>query len=552
MNRLLENLKNLGLPRLLGIAGIGVAVLAIIGAVALSGSGQPMALLYGDLELQDSSQVAAALDKLHVAYQLKANGSEILVPSDQVDRLRLAMAHDGLPTGGSVGYELFDRSDSLTANQFQEQMNQLRALEGELGRTIRTIRGVRNARVHLVMPKREPFQREQQEAKASIVLAMAGAQRMNNEEVQAIVNLVSTAVPGLKTENISVVDNRGELLAKAGRLGANGGAGSNDDARKAVEQKLDQAVEDMLSRTLGPGHVRAEATVEMDFDRVSETKEQFDPDKQVVRRQQTITDSSKNVEPQSGVSVQNNLPNPDTQNGGTAGTSNSRSEENTNYEIDKTVRTVVHDTPSIKRISMAVLVDGVTTVGADGKPIWREFNKTELDRIATLVRSAVGFDEKRGDRVDVENMRFSAGEDLGQPASASVWLRFSKADMIWLATVGLIALVALFSLGFVVRPIGLQLVTGLLPPGRDLTPAPALAGPPGEAALLPDVNAAHGNLLLTSSIPPEDADKETKLNVANIQGEVRASSLRTLTEQVETQPDASIIVMRGWLAGKAR
>jgi flagellar M-ring protein FliF len=546
---LLENLKGLGLPRLLGIAGVGAAVLMIVGFVALRGSSQPMALLYSDLELQDSAQVAAALDKMHVVYQLKANGSEILVPSDEVDRLRLAMAHDGLPTGGSVGYEIFDRSDSLTSNQFQEQMNQLRALEGELGRTIRTIRGVRNARVHLVLAKREPFQREQQEAKASVVLAMAGAQRMSGEEVQAIVNLVSTAVPGLKTENISVVDNRGELLAQAGRLGANGTLGSGDEARRAIEQRLGQAVEDMLSRTLGPGHVRAEATVEMDFDHVNETKEQFDPDKQVVRRQQTISDSSKSIEPQTGVSVQNNLPNPETQNGGTAGTSDNRQEENTNYEIDKTVRTVIHDAPSIKKISMAVLVDGVTTPAADGKPVWHELSQAELDRIATLVKSAVGYDAKRGDVVDVENMRFSAAEDLGDPATASTWLQFGKADVIWLITIGVIGLVALFSLGFVVRPIALKLVAGLLPALPDSTLTPALAGAQNGAALL--AGADQANLLLTSSIPAESADRETMLNVANIQGEVRASSLRTLTEQVETQPDASIIVMRGWLAGKA-
>ena len=199
------------------------------------------------------------------------------MPSDQVDRARLALAHEGLPSGGSVGYEVFDRSDSLTSNQFQQQMNQLRALEGELGRTIRTIRGVRNARVHLVLAKREPFAREQQEAQASILLSMAGAQRMDNDEVQAIVNLVAGAVPGLKPQNISIVDSRGELLAQPGAANRDNLARNNDDVRRAAEQRMGQDVEDMLARTLGPGHVRAEATVEMSFDRVNETQEKFDP-----------------------------------------------------------------------------------------------------------------------------------------------------------------------------------------------------------------------------------------------------------------------------------
>jgi flagellar M-ring protein FliF len=550
VKRFLDSLKTLGLLRLAGIAGVGLAVLAIIAVVALRGASQPMALLYSDLELHDSAQVTAALDKSHVTYELRANGSQILVPSDQVDRLRLAMANDGLPAGGSVGYEVFDRSDSLTSNQFQQQMNQLRALEGELGRTIRTIRGVHNARVHLVLAKREPFAREQQEAKASIVIAMTGAQRMSEAEVQAIVNLVSTAVPGLKVQNISVVDNRGELLARAGRLGADGGPGSNDDARRTMEQRLNLAVEEMLGRTLGAEHVRAEATVEMDFDRVNETQEHFDPDKQVVRHTQTVTDSNKSSEPQAGVSVQNNLPNPEAQAGGASGTSGNHQEENTTFEIDKTIRTLIHDAPSIKKVSMAVLVDGITAQAADGKPVWRELSQVELDRVAALVRSAVGFDSKRGDHVEVVNMRFSAPVDLGEPVATGAWLQFGKADMIWLITIGIIALVALFSLGFVVRPLALKLATGLL--AQSSAPVEALAGPGdgGATALLTDVNATQASLLLTGSPPADAADKDTMLNVANVQGEIRASSLRNLSKQVETQPDASIMVMRGWLGAK--
>ncbi len=551
MKRFLESLKALGVPRLLGIAGVGLAVLAIIVAVAVRGSSQPMALLYSNLELQDSASVVAALDKMHVSYQLKDAGSQILVPSDQVDRLRLAMAHDGLPTGGSVGYEVFDRSDSLTSNQFQQQMNQLRALEGELGRTIRTIRGVRNARVHLVLARREPFAREQQEAKASIVLAMAGAQRMDDEEVQAIVNLVSTAVPGLRAQNISVIDNRGELLARPGRAGADGTTGSNGDVRRAIEQRLDASVEEMLSRTLGPGHVRAEATVDMNFDRVNETQEMFDPDKQVVRHQETTSDSNKSTEPQAGVSVQNNLPNPDTQSG-TSGTSGIRQEENTTYEIDKTVRTVIRDVPSIKRISMAVLIDGITAPGADDKPVWRELTQAELDRVATLVRSAVGYDEKRGDRVDVVNMRFSTPDELADASAPGMWSRFGKADLVSLITLAVIALVALFSLGFVIRPMALKLTSGLLLSAPAAVPALATPQSATPQALITDGSAAASPQPLIADASVDTTDKDTMLNVANIQGEMRASSLRRLSQQVETQTDASIMVMRGWLAGKTR
>ena len=545
LNRFVSNLKGLGTMRLAGIAAVGLIVLGIVGAVALRGSTQPMALLYGDMELHDSAQVAATLDKLRVPYEVRADGAQILVPSNEVDRLRLSLAREGLPAGGSVGYEVFDRADSLTSNQFQQQMNQLRALEGELARTIRSIRGVRNVRVHLVLPKREPFAREQQQAQASVVLATAGLQRMGDDEVQAIVNLVATAVPGLKPENISIVDSRGQLLARSGRSTNSDGSSHNDEARRAMEHRLSQSIEDMLSRTLGPGHVRAEASVEMDFARVSETQEKYDPDGQVVRRQQSVTDTNKSTEAPASVSVQNNLPNPEGPSGGAGGSANNHQQEETTFEIGKTVRTVVRDSPQVKKISMAVLVDGTTTQGADGKPTWRELSAPDIDRIAALVRSAIGFDEKRGDKVEVVNMRFSEPDDLGvAETTAPGWLNIGKAEIMWLVTIGLITLVALFALGFVVRPLALKLAIAVpaTEAVRSVTaPVDAATGlaSPSTAALLPGSPAA------------DSAEQHTMLNVPNIQGEVRATSIRALGELVQNHQDAAVTVIRGWLTQKA-
>ena len=535
--------------RLLGLAGASLAVLAIVGFVAFRSNSQPMSLLYGDMELRDSAQVSAALDKIHVPYEIRDNGAQILVPADQVDRLRLTLARDNLPGGGSVGYEVFDRGDSLTSNQFQQQISQLRALEGELGRTIRTIRGVRNARVHLVLAKREPFARQQQEAQASIVLSMAGNQRMSDDEVQAIVNLVSSAVPGLKMQNISMIDNRGQLLARSGRpSGADAVANTNDELRRGMEQRLNRAVEDMLGRTLGSGHVRAEAAVEMNFERLNETQERFDPEGPVPRSQQTVTDTTKTSEPQASVSVQNNLPNPEAQSGGANGSATSRQEENTTYEIGKTTRTLVRDSPSIKKLSMAVLVDGVTTRSPDGQSAWHELNQADLDRITMLVKSAVGFDEKRGDHVEVVNMRFNTPEELADVTPAAYpWLQFGKADMIWLVTVGIIALVALFALGFVVRPLALRLATRL-PASVPALAAPEGAAMGGSGAMVIGSTPPTANPLQVGSLAIENTEHETMLNVSNVQGGVRASSIRELGELVETHPTAAVTVIRGWLA----
>ena len=548
MNRLLAGLKNFGAIRLASIAAVGVIVMAIMGGIALRASVEPMALLYGDLELHDSAQVTAILDKLHVGYEVKGGGSEIMVPTGQVDRLRLSLAHEGVPTGGSLGYEVFDRGDGLTSSQFTQQINQLRALEGELSRTVRTIHGVRNARIHLVLPKREPFAREQQEAQASVVLAMAGAQRMDKDEVQAILNLIASAVPGLKAQNISIVDTRGQLLARSGRLaGPEGAAQSQDDLRHEMEQRMTAETEDMLTRMLGQGRVRVETTIEMDFARSNEVQEKFDPDGQVARTLQSTTSADKNTEAQPNVSVANNLPNADQQNAG-AGSTATRQDENTSFEIGKTTRTTVHDTPSIKRISMAVLVDGAMQPGADGKLAWQERSQADLDRMATLVKSAIGFDEKRGDHVEIVNLRFAAGEDtLDAEPAGLLGLQLGKSDLIWLISSAIAAVVAIFALLFVLRPLALKLATApALSPPADASAAllagPTETGPDGQAVAL------AGPTDTSPSAPAQEDD--TLLNVANVEGRLRASSIRKLADVVETHPETALTVVRGWLTAR--
>ncbi len=301
--------------------------------MTLRGTTDQMALLYGDLDTRDAAQMVDLLGRNHVPYRIAPNGSQIMVPAEQVPDARLMLAKDGLPSGGSVGYEIFDRGDTFAPTDFQQKINETRALEGELVRTIRAIRGVRAARVHLVLPQREPFARDKQDAQAGVLLTMVGAQRLDHEGVQAILNLVAAAVPGLRPQNIAIVDSRGDLLARAGEpVDAAGAALSTEELRHAIELRISRAVEDMLESSLGPGKVRAEATVQMNFDKVNETHESFDPDGQVTRSTQTVNSTSKSTEANSTVSVQNNLPNADAGNAGT-GSQEARQEETTNYEI---------------------------------------------------------------------------------------------------------------------------------------------------------------------------------------------------------------------------
>jgi flagellar M-ring protein FliF len=297
VNGVIEGLRGLGRGRLLALGAVAAVILTLLAVMALRAREVPMSPLFGEFEGREAAAVVAVLERQRVPYRLAAGGTQVLAPSEQVARLRLMLAKEGLPSGGGVGWEIFDRSESLTTSPFQQDVNRLRALEGELARTIRGLAGVRTARVHLVLPRREAFSRERGEAQASVVLAMQGAQRLDREGVQAVLHLVATAVPGLKPQHVSIVDTRGELLARGGQALAGAAQALNqEELRRAQEMRIGRAVEE-LERSLGPGRVRAEATVEMDFDRVETREERFDPDNQVPRSTQSVTEQNRGAEP---------------------------------------------------------------------------------------------------------------------------------------------------------------------------------------------------------------------------------------------------------------
>ncbi len=514
------------------MAAVAVICLGMLAFLALRSTEGPMALLYADLDLREAGQIVDQLDKAHIAHRTEAGGNRLLVPIDQVDRARLLLAKEGLPSGGSIGNEIFDRSDGLTANSFQQGITQTRAMEGELSRTIRSIQGIRAARVHLVLPRREPFARERQEAQASVVLTMGGAARLDRDGVQAILNLISAAVPGLHPQNIALVDSRGNLLARAGQpTGAAAAAQTGEELKHSTELRLSRAVEEMLERSLGPGRVRAEAAVELDFDQVRETQERFDPEGQVVRSQQSNSDNNRNTENANNVSVQNNLPNADA-NSQPTGSQEQKQEETTNYEISKTVRTIVREQPQLKRISLAVMVDGVSTRGADGAVTWADRPAEEVSRIATLVRSAIGFNEARGDRVDVVSMRFATPEEGPEAPPLPFWSRIDHSDLFRLAENGLVGLAVLAALLFVLRPMALRV-------SLAATALPGATGAPGQSQ--PAIAGEQGAARLENG-----SDEMIQLN--NVEGTMRTSSIKRVATLIEDRPEESVAMLRNWLA----
>lgn len=539
------------------LAAMGAVAAGLIGFfifITTQLSSANMSLLYSDLELGDSSQIAAQLDTLGVPFELRADGAAIMVPADQVDRLRLVMAQEGLPKGGSLGYEIFDRSDGFGTTNFMQNINRLRALEGELARTIMTIDRVRQARVHLVMPERQLFSRERDEPTASVFLRVGGGE-LGSVQIAAIQHLVASAVPRLQPQNISIVDDRGNLLAK-------GPGGDADDLRLATaeemrrnyEERLTRTIEDLLAQTIGPGRVRAEVSADMDFDRITTSSETFDPNSQVARSTQLVEESTEANEGDGfdPVTVAENLPEPgglDVGGGATATNRSNRLEETVNFEISKTVQSSVREVGSVKRLSVAVLVDGTYATDAEGVTTYEPRPQEALDRIATLVRSAVGFDEARGDVLEVITMPFVPVDDPFLDDETGGPFGIGKGELLRLAEIAVLGIVAILVLLLVVRPVlGRILDSGVREDeGSDLLAGPnglQLAGP-GNMASVPGLPGPAG--LPTEGGPTAEEEIDALIDVNQVDGRVRASALRKVGDIIEKHPEEAANIIRNWM-----
>lgn len=562
MNDFLTSLRNLGPVRLGAVAAVGLATLAFFAFISSRLSTPQMSLLYNELDMRDSGQIVQKLEAMNIPYQLKNDGTQILVPADQVGRLRVAIAEAGLPHGGSVGYELFDKAETLGTSNFSQNINQLRALEGELSRTITSIETVQGARVHLVLPRRELFSREHQEPSASIVLKLRGAEHLGKGLVAAIQHLTAAAVPGLRANRISIVDSEGNLLARAvdGGPDQQFSPGNSEEMRIAYENRLVRNVEDILERTVGPGKVRVEAHADLNFDRVTTSSETFDPDKQVPRSVQSVNEENAGDSPgDQQVTVANNLPdaqNSKANNGGSGHSKNSRTEETTNYEIAKTVTNAIHEGGTPRRLSVAVAVDGTYTTAQDGTRTYQPRPPEEIEQITRLVRSAVGFNAERGDTVEVVNIRFTPPEET-VPEAETGPLGLSKSDLVRLGETAVFGLIGLLVLFLVVRPLLTRLLTQASPEGAAGVPALRGAGLDQRLLAAQGLSGAEGGLLpdgtpapagyLTSRLGDADAEREAMIDLNRVEGRVRVSTLKKIGEIVERHPEEAVAIVRSWM-----
>jgi flagellar M-ring protein FliF len=546
VQNLLEFAKTLGAPR---IAAMGVVAAALVGFFAfiiLRVTAPEMTPLFTNLALDDSAAITKELDREGVPYQLRGDGNVILVARDRVARLRMQLAQNGLPKGGGVGYEIFDRTDALGTTSFVQNINAVRALEGELARTIRALDQVQDARVHLVMPERPLFSRDKVEPSASIVLRVRGT--LEPSQVRAIRHLVASAVNGLRPQRISIVDETGNLLAD----GAADGSGASDvgaDERKvAFEKRLRQQVEQIVTSVVGPGHARVQLSADFDFNRVTETSDKYDPDGRVVRSSQTREETSATNAPNANqVTVGNEIPQGvqrQTPAGDAGGPrdENRKSEEIVNYEISKITKTEISEGGRVNRISVAVLVDGTYSRNDKGEVVYKPRSKEEIDQIAALVRSAIGFDQKRGDQVEVVNLRFA--EPLPQPLAApGGWfsaLHFSKDDIMQAIETLVMGLLGMAVLLLVVRPLVRRMLAPAGEPVAALPPAAAGAAAPSEPG-----TPAIAQPGPTFSATPSETSK--MIDMAQVQGQVHAQSVQKVGEIADRNPRETVSIIRQWL-----
>lgn len=542
MNSFLETLRQLGPSRLAIMGAILLGLVIFFVFISLRISTPEMKLLYSDLSTVDSGAVAAKLEQSQIPFEVSADGSRIIVPGDAVGRARMLLAEAGLPNGGSMGYEIFDNQSGFGTTNFIQNISQVRALEGELARTISSLENIRSARVHLVLPRRELFSRTAQESRASVFLGIRAGTQIPKEQIMAIQSLVASAVPDLKASNVSLIDSNGNLLAQGGQEGEDLISMKAEELRINTESQLTSKVEDQVARIVGYGGVRATVTAEMNFDRISTNEELYDPNTQVVRSSQTTQENNLEREPPpEDVSVENNLPaiNDTILTDQQPSLESNRTEEVTNFEISKTVKNTVREVGEIKKLSVAVLVDGRYVEDAEGVKKYEPRSQEEIDQIRTLVRSSIGFNEARGDVLEVVNLQFAEIDTGGDLADERLLFGFEKSDLLDAAEILTVAIMIVLVVLLVLQPMVSRLMASSTPDIDQNLEADLLAARPESPALAAPVGSEPEGLQLSG--------EDSMINIAGVDGKVKASSIKKVEEIVSNYPAETVSVIRSWM-----
>lgn len=535
-------LQKFGIGRLAAVLGVAAGVAAVLVAVMLRVGQAPDALLYSNLDLREASEIGAALDQAGIRYSSKGDGSTIFVSRDEVGTARLMLAGKGLVTSGSVGYEIFDNQSVLGQTEFQQNLNEQRALQGELSRTIMSMRGITSARVHITMPRREMFQAAATDPTAAVVVGVGGRD-LSADQVRAIRNVVASSVPNLKPDKVTVTDQSNRTLA-AGSEDTGFTSATAEAAKATTESQLQTRIKDIVEGVVGAGAARVQVTADIDHSRSTTQEQKFDPDGQVVRSTSTNGSQSQDTTGQAdgGVTATNNIPGGQAPNTTPIGSTNSENTETTNYEISNTTTTTVKEPGEVKKLSVSVAVDGKYTPAADGKgaPTYAPRTAEEVQQIKTLVAAAVGIDETRGDKIEVVNVRFNREPSAAPGADeGSSMFNFDKNDIMRGIELLVLVITGFLLIFFVVRPL-LKAATG----GAA---TPALVGANGMPVTPLDTQLVGGTLPGQPQMLAGPSDMDQRLDIARIEGQVKASSIKKVADFVDTHPEESTAILRSWV-----
>ncbi len=545
--------NRLGIARIGAMIVVAIMLLGFFALITFRFSSPQMAPLYSGLTFDDSSAIVSELQTLNIDYEIRSEGETILVSRDQITQIRMDLAKSGLPTKGQVGYEIFDEQNTLGATSFVQNINQVRALEGELARTISSLARIKTARVHLVLPERELFRREKKDPTASIVLGVRG--ELSASEIRAIQHLVSSAIEGLSPARVSIVDDAGRLLASGAGNDNEITAVSNqmEERTQNIENRIRSRVEKMLEDVLGVGRVRVQVSAEIDLNRSTTTLESYDPESQVVRSSQIreLVNEANGPALQGAVTIANELPGADNNGANTSGTSeqSKTTEEVTNYEISKTVQTEVKEAGSIKRLSVAIVVDGKYVQDGNGASTYEARTEEELQQISSLIRSAIGFVAERGDSIEVINMQFAERPELAQLGTAAPGMfDFTRDDLMNAAEMIVTLLISIALLFFVMRP----LVKRVLEPEEELLSSPINPNmAQGTAGNLPGVQQIAPDGTPMQSQEQKPPQSPAWMGQAKQMGEQQAKALTDVGTVIEESPKQAAMIVRNWLGEAA-
>ena len=540
-------LQRFGIGRLTVVLGVAAGVAAVLVAVMLRIGQAPDALLYSNLDLQEASEITTALDSAGIKYSSKGDGSTIFVSRDEVGEARMLVAGKGLVTSGSVGYEIFDNQSVLGQTEFQQNLNEKRALEGELSRTILSMRGITSARVMIAMPSRALFQTAAADPTAAVVVGVTGG-TLSGAQVQAIRNVVASSVPNLKPEKVTLTDTSNRTLA-AGSDAEGFSAASAEEAKSSTESQLQTRIKDIVEGVVGVGAARVQVTADIDHSRSTTQEQTFDPDGQVVRS--TSTNGSESADstgaPDGGATATNNIPGGEAPAATALGSRQTDNTETTNYEISNTTTTTVKEAGEIKKLAVAVAVDGKYTPPAsgNGEPTYTPVSEDDRAKIEALVKAAVGFNAERGDVVQVTAVRFN--RDLaavgGEEAGSSLF-DFTKNDLMRGVELLVLLITGVLLIFFVLRPLLKSAGGGVAGSGGM---QPALAGPGGSSVttLQTTIMGGAGSAQMAQIAGPSEMDQ--RLDIARFEGQVKASSVKKVADFVESHPEDATSILRSWV-----